>query len=53
MVANKVDYGRTVSDPFKMNSKREHQALAQIGTVNGFKKPVLYTETSLSLQQNC
>lgn len=48
-MASKVDYGRTVSDPFKINSKRERQGLGQIGTVNGFKKPVLYTETSLSL----
>ena len=49
MVANKVDYGKTVSDPFKTKSKREHQALGQIGTMNGFKKPLLYMETSLSL----
>ena len=48
-MANKVDYGKTVSDTFKIKSKREHQALGQIGTVNGFKKPLLYVETSLSL----
>lgn len=48
-VANKLDCGRTASGPFKINSKREHQALGQIGTVNGFKKPLLYTETSLPL----
>lgn len=49
MVANKVDFWRTVSVPFEINSKgKVDQRLGERYALSGFKKPLLYTKKIFS-----
>lgn len=44
-VANKVDFWRTVSAPFEINSKgKVAGGLGEIYVLNGLKKPLPYTK---------
>lgn len=49
MVANKVDFWRTGSVPFEINSKgKVDQGLGEIDALSGFKKPLLYLKKIFS-----